>query len=263
MTDIPKVGGYTIEVLVQGFPGKSLENGGLGWSAIVLLRGHGRIVLVDTGSFSVRQVLVRRLRERGIARSDVTDVLLTHSHYDHVMNWNIFPDARVAISSAELEWSLRQPIEGSLVAELHMRELASSAQLHPIRPGDEVLPNIRSLEMPGHTPHHLVFVVEEKGERVIIAADAVKNRAELFSCTADLTLDAEASKRSITALKSLWEERTGTILIAGHDLPMLNTGRGIALLGTRRAAITARFSESFADETRFNLVEPESAPIVG
>jgi N-acyl homoserine lactone hydrolase len=255
MTEIPSAGGYSIELLIQGFPGKSLENGGLGWSSIVLLRGHGRIAIVDTGSFSVRQVLLRRLRERGVQRTDVTDILLTHSHYDHVMNWNIFPNAQVAISSDELDWSLAQPVEVSLVAELHMRELAGSTQLRRIKAGDDALPNIRALEAPGHTPHHLVFVVEDENARVILAADAVKNRAELFSGTADLTLDREASKRSIAALKALWEERTGTILIAGHDLPMLNTGHGIELLGTRRAAITARFSESFDKETKFILAE--------
>jgi hypothetical protein len=49
--------GYQIDLLVQGFPGKSHEIGGLGWSSVVLLRGHGRTVLVDTGSFSVRKPL--------------------------------------------------------------------------------------------------------------------------------------------------------------------------------------------------------------
>ncbi len=255
MTEIPSVGGYSIDLLIQGFPGKSLENGGLGWSAIMLLRGHGRIVLIDTGSFSVRQVLLRRLRERGIARTDVTDILLTHSHYDHVMNWNIFPNARVAISSDELDWSLTQPIEGSLVAELHMRELAGSSQLRRIRPGEEILPNINSLEMPGHTPHHLIFLIEDSEARLIVAGDAVKNRAELMSSRGDLTMDAKVSGRSIAAVKTLWEERPGTILIAGHDLPMMNVEGSGKLIGTRRAGITARFSESFDDETKFVLSE--------
>jgi N-acyl homoserine lactone hydrolase len=180
-------------------------------------------------------------------------VLLTHSHYDHVMNWNLFPNAKVAIGSDELDWSLVQPIDASLVSDLHMRELAASPQLRRIYPGEEALPNIRSLEMPGHTPHHLIFIVEEKDKRVIIAADAVKNRAELVNSKADLTLDSEASARSIAAIKKLWEERTGTILIAGHDLPMENAEDGVRLLGARRAAITARFSESFDDETKFVL----------
>lgn len=45
---------YKVDVLVQGFPGKSVCHGGLGWSTITLLRGGGRDILVDVGAFGVR-----------------------------------------------------------------------------------------------------------------------------------------------------------------------------------------------------------------
>ena len=45
-------GGYEIEIAVQGYPGKAVCHGGLGWSTIALLRGHGRVALIDTGSWS-------------------------------------------------------------------------------------------------------------------------------------------------------------------------------------------------------------------
>ena len=38
------VGGFSIDILVQGFPGKTVCHGGLGWSTVALLRGEGRIV---------------------------------------------------------------------------------------------------------------------------------------------------------------------------------------------------------------------------
>src|SRR3954467_7470671 len=43
---------YQLDILVQGYPGKSVCHGGLGWSTIVLLRGHGRVALMDRGRFS-------------------------------------------------------------------------------------------------------------------------------------------------------------------------------------------------------------------
>ncbi len=49
---------YDIDIVIQGFPGKSVCHGGLGWSSVVLLRGHGRVALVDTGSFGMRRLLV-------------------------------------------------------------------------------------------------------------------------------------------------------------------------------------------------------------
>ena len=54
-----KLGGYTVDILVQGFPGKTVCHGLLGWSTVVLLRGQGRVALVDVGSFGIRQRIDR------------------------------------------------------------------------------------------------------------------------------------------------------------------------------------------------------------
>ena len=56
-----KIGGYEIDVLVQGFPGRMVCHGGLGWSTIALVRGEGRVILVDVGSFSMRKGLTEQL----------------------------------------------------------------------------------------------------------------------------------------------------------------------------------------------------------
>ena len=39
------VGGFSIDILVQGFPGKTVCHGGLGWSTVALVRGQGRVDL--------------------------------------------------------------------------------------------------------------------------------------------------------------------------------------------------------------------------
>jgi glyoxylase-like metal-dependent hydrolase (beta-lactamase superfamily II) len=75
---------WTVDVLVQGYPGKSPEQGGLGWSTIALARGPGgRIALLDTGRVGVRKELLARLKAAGVTPAEVTDVLITHLHYDH------------------------------------------------------------------------------------------------------------------------------------------------------------------------------------
>ena len=52
-------GGWDLEVLVSGYPGKAVLHGGLGWSTVVLLRGHGRIVVLDGGGYGLRSPLAR------------------------------------------------------------------------------------------------------------------------------------------------------------------------------------------------------------
>src|SRR5215217_939093 len=85
-------GSYEVDILVHGYPGKAVCHGGLGWSTIALLRGHGRVALVDVGSFGQRQPLLDELARLGLSPAEVTDVLLTHSHWDHSVNWVMFPE---------------------------------------------------------------------------------------------------------------------------------------------------------------------------
>ena len=65
-----KINNYDLDIVVQGFPGKSVCHGGLGWSSVVLLRAHDRIVLIDTGGFSMRTMLIKRFAERGLKPAD-------------------------------------------------------------------------------------------------------------------------------------------------------------------------------------------------
>ena len=59
-----KISGIDLDIVVTGFPGKSVCHGGLGWSTGVVLRVQGRLAVVDTGGFSMRPMLLRRFAER-------------------------------------------------------------------------------------------------------------------------------------------------------------------------------------------------------
>src|SRR6516162_7343509 len=104
-----QIDGYNIEILVQGYPGKTVCHGGLGWSTIVLLKGHGKVALIDTGGFGVRKIIAERLAHHGLKPSDVTDLLVTHAHHDHCINWTLFAHARIVIGGSELAWAVKEP----------------------------------------------------------------------------------------------------------------------------------------------------------
>ncbi|RYH05553.1 MAG: MBL fold metallo-hydrolase, partial [Alphaproteobacteria bacterium] len=146
---------YSVEVLVQGYPGKAICHGGLGWSTVTLLRGQGRVILVDVGAFGVRRELRAQLSHHGVEPADVTDVVLTHAHYDHAVNFTLFPAARVWIGDAELRWAAAQPAGFNPLPELYVRELDSSARVSRIRGGENFLPGLVAIDAPGHTPGHL------------------------------------------------------------------------------------------------------------
>jgi glyoxylase-like metal-dependent hydrolase (beta-lactamase superfamily II) len=241
--------GYQIEIAVQGYPGKAVCHGGLGWSTIALLRGHGRVVMIDTGAFGQRQLVLDRLAANGLTPADVTDVVLTHSHWDHSVNWVMFPNACVLIDSDELAWSLKESWGTTPVPELYVRELDRSPQLVRIGAGQQVLPGLTAHHAPGHTPGHLIFVLEGESRDIIFTGDAAKNRAEILSRSADMTYDQTVSRTSIEMIWGLWQHKPGTVVIPGHDVPMVLQDGEPVYIADRQGGIAAWFDTTL-DQTK-------------
>ena len=248
-----RIDGWDIDILVQGFPGKSVCHGGLGWSTVVLLRSKDRVALIDAGTFSMRKLVIDGLARHGLKPTDVTDLLLTHSHWDHSVNWTLFRHARIVLGKVEMAWALEQPWGETPVPELYVERLEAWPTLMQVGDGEEVMPGIRAHIAPGHTPGCLVYVLEGREKDVVFTGDAAKNRAELVSRTTDMTYDASISRASIEMIWSHWRKRAGTVLIPGHDLPMTQADGKVAYLGTREAAITCWYGDDMETTTYFKL----------
>jgi N-acyl homoserine lactone hydrolase len=245
---------YAVDALVEGFPGTATAHGALGWSGITLLRGGGRVMLVDTGGFGVRAPLAQALAAHGVTPADVTDVLLTHVHYDHAVNALLFPDAALWISAADLEWACGREPGFDPVPELYAAALARSPRTRRLDGDGGVLPGVDAIAAPGHTPGCLVYRVVTDDGVVLFAGDAVKNRAELLSGKVDMTVDRAASEASVRLVRDLWEATPGAVLVPGHDLPMRAGANGLPeYLGRRTAGIDAWFGDDLEATTRFEL----------
>lgn len=254
-----RLGDAEIDIIVHGYPGKSVCHGGFGFSTIVLVRRDERLAIVDVGSFGQRDLLIGQLAERGLVPGDVTDVLLTHSHYDHSINWTLFKDANIVISREELEWSVNEPWGETVVPELYVRELQSWPTLRAVEDGEEVFPGMTAHMTPGHTPGSVVFVLDAGERDVVFTGDACKNRAELLSRAADMSYDQAISQASIEAIWGFWSRKPESILVPGHDLPMVLENGTPRYLGTREAAIRAWFGEDLNETTVISLLPDAGA----
>lgn len=245
----------TLLPLIQGYPGKSTGHGGLGWSSVTLVRHGERLLLADTGSFGMRSLLAQRLAAQGVEPGDVTDILLTHAHYDHAANYLLFPSATVWVGAAELVWaSTREPAFDPL-PELYAADLARNPRTRRVREDGEIVPGVEAFATPGHTPGSLVYRVSTAEETVLFSGDAAKNRAELLGGDVDMTLDRAASQASVRRIIDLWRERPDTLLVPGHDVPMRWAADGPEYVGTRAAGIRSWFGDDLAATTQFDLTE--------
>ena len=243
-----------VDVLIQGFPGRAVCHGGLGWSTITLLRGEGRVILLDVGAFGVRKPLAKQLQAHGVRAQDVTDVVLTHAHYDHAVNFTLFPNATVWIGDAELTWAASEPAGFNPLPELYVRELCQSPRVQRIQAGEAFLAGFEALAAPGHTPGHLIFVLNGNEVPIVFTGDAAKNRAELLSRSVADSDDMADSISTLNLIWDCWRAKPGTLLIPGHDLTMVLDAEGEPqYIGQREASIAAWFSETLEQSTTIDL----------
>ena len=91
MTATPRARTARLDVLVEGYarPG---DDGTLRVAGTVsLVRDEDRVIVVDPGMVAGRDLILDGLAGLGVAPDDVTDVVLSHHHPDHVLNVALFP----------------------------------------------------------------------------------------------------------------------------------------------------------------------------
>jgi glyoxylase-like metal-dependent hydrolase (beta-lactamase superfamily II) len=225
---------------------------GAAWLPIgcFLVRTRDRLVLVDAGlGPELQEVppgmrlvggqLLTGLRALGVAPADITDVVCTHLHGDHV-GWLFDLDAdavfgRSTIWFGAADWS--HFVTGPGHMRPHIRAgfhgLAPTARLRPIDGDTTVAPGVTAVPAPGHTPGHLCVVVSSGPDRALLLGDAVTCPVQLDEPTWHSMGDVDPALADRTRLR-LWRElEDGRTVGAGAHFPELRFGRVLTGVGRR------------------------------
>ena len=170
--------------------------------SFMLARRDDRVVLIDCGfmqdegSFSQKFGVptwispVRLLEAMDIAADEVTDIVLTHCHFDHMGAVGEFPNATLHIQKSELlSWyeafalPRRYQHLTMIVDPNSMRTALEASFEHRINmidgDQDDVLPGIHARLASGHTIGQQFIIVETAGGRAVVSGDCVYNKVQL------------------------------------------------------------------------------------
>ena len=155
-----------------------------------LVHAGGKLVLVDTGVGPSRGpelgLLPQMLRAVGVTPAEITTVLLTHLHGDHIGGLateggsKLFPHAELVVSKLETAYWLDRGMAARVPEDKRGAFDTAVAALKPYHgairtfTGEvELLPGITAVPLAGHTHGHTGFLLQSGGERALIWGDIV------------------------------------------------------------------------------------------
>lgn len=154
-----------------------------------LITGGSSPVLVDSGPcnsadwgtqyhnpFTRRpdQGLHRALRQHGVEPDDIRTVILTHLHWDHCYGNKALPNARFVVQRKELAYAMAPlPCDAPIYeSNLHPAHFLDTLDRFDLIDGDrDIMPGIRCVLLPGHTPGLQGVLVDTAQGRMMLASD--------------------------------------------------------------------------------------------
>jgi glyoxylase-like metal-dependent hydrolase (beta-lactamase superfamily II) len=156
-----------------------------------LIKHGARRILVDAGSGPVDSAgkLFSHLAALGVSTDQISDILLTHLHADHIGGVEQdglarFANATLYLDKEELAFWRKLAEAGNKQAQRTMAKLAPYASRNRLKQfgsDSELLPGIHTIASHGHTAGHTFYALRSKGERIVFWGD--------FLLSAELQLD--------------------------------------------------------------------------
>lgn len=194
--------------------------------------------LAMSGNTNIRTGLLgQNLEKIGVRPEAVTDVVLSHLHFDHI-GWAskdgkpYFPNATYRAERHDIEFFLGANPHDETFYRLVWNAMPAPERLGPVMDrlepwdGDAVIaPGVNAMFAPGHTPGSCVIVLSSGAERAMILGDTVHCPLELmdpeFSLMADM--DQALADRTRAAIRR--EIDGGDVRVAAPHFPGLQFGR--------------------------------------
>ncbi len=211
-----------------------------GFTPMIVNTGK-EVVIFDTGNGETGFIkrpnggwLASQLGAAGFTPEQVDVVVLTHGHLDHVAGIMeggkpLFPNARYVISATEYDfWAPAGKHSGQLedlAAVFRANVVPVAEKTRFIKPGEDVVAGIRSLDAPGHTPGHLAFTLESEGQKLLFWGDCAHHQvASLARPDWHCVFDIDKEQGAATRRRIYDMAASERIPVAGYHMPFPSLG---------------------------------------
>jgi len=209
-----------------------------------LINTGDKLVLVDTGAadkFGPKTGrLLANLKAAGYQPEQVDMVLITHMHGDHVGGLVVggtlaFPNATVHAGKKDADFWLSEAVMKRAPADAQMFFKAAQDSLNPyVQAGKfktlddgvtELVPGIKAVAAPGHTPGHTIYTVESKGHKLVLWGDLMHVAAVQFrEPQVTISFDIDSKSAEVQRKRAYADAVKGRYLIGSAHLPFPGLG---------------------------------------
>lgn len=197
-------------------------------------------ILIDTGAGSVLGdklgKLFDHLKYAGIDSQEITKVLISHAHLDHIGGLVTdgicnFPQAEIFISEDEWKfWKktsidlssmpLQEEFRQSFIDTVHLNLYPLKERIRTFKFGQEVALGVIAQEAVGHSPGHTAFVIHSKQEALLYAGDIFHHPVfDLIHPHWATAFDQDAPKAHQTRLRVLDQAENDSMLLMAYHMP--------------------------------------------
>jgi glyoxylase-like metal-dependent hydrolase (beta-lactamase superfamily II) len=202
-----------------------------------------KLVLIDTGAGKLfgptLGVLLANLKAAGYQPEQIDEVYITHMHADHVGGLTVdgkpaFPNAVVRADKHDADFWLdpktlagapkddRASVEGVQAA---FAPYIAAGRFKPFEGDAELVPGVSAHASHGHTPGHTTYVVESKGQKLVLWGDLMHVAAVQFPNPAvTIKFDSDSKTAAVERRKAYIDAAKQGYWVAAAHLPFPGVG---------------------------------------
>ena len=212
---------------------------------LALYRDGSNTVLFDVGSgpdfMPTAGHVLDGLDAVGVAAEDITHVIFTHAHPDHL--WGllddfdepVFANASYMMGRAEWDYWWNPETVNTIRDDRVIFAVGAKRRMEMIEDtieffddGDEVLPGISAVSTAGHTPGHMSFEIRQGTSSALIVGDAIGNHHVAFRRPQWESGTDQDMPRAVQSRKMLLDRLTHEdMVLVGFHLPEGGIGRAV------------------------------------